>query len=81
MENNFIKMLNIFSLKYEKNIQKVYKIKLILKSKININCEIYMTKTIINKDPMPSKSKATFDCNIYHKADKNNEYEKGMTYG
>ena len=57
MENNFIKMLNIFSLKYEKNTYKVYRIKLIIKSKININCEIYMTKTIINKDPLMDMKK------------------------
>ena len=45
------------------------------------NNEIYMTERIINKDPMPPKPTAPFNCNIYHNGDKTNGYKKGKPYG
>lgn len=45
------------------------------------NNEIYMTERIINKDPMPPKPTAPFDCNIWHNGDKTNGYKKGKPYG
>jgi len=45
------------------------------------NNQIYMTKKIITKDPMPPKPTAPFNCNIYHDGDKTNGYNKGKPYG
>lgn len=43
--------------------------------------EIYSTKKIINKDPMPPKPTAPFNCNIWHDGDKTNDYKHGKPYG
>lgn len=45
------------------------------------NGEIYLTKKVINKDPMPPKPIAPFNCKIWHDGDKTNGYNKGKPYG
>ena len=45
------------------------------------NGEIYLTKKIINKEPMPPKPIAPFNCNIWHDGDKTNGYNHGKPYG
>ena len=45
------------------------------------NDEIYLTKKVINKEPMPPKPTAPFNCNIWHDGAKKNDFKKGKPFG